>query len=213
MKSESSFSFSLFLSSNENEPDENNVSEQNNDLAKDTKINNISFNNTENKNKDIQHPISSNNIKKQQCEQNELNNFNIDFFLPKDLKENLEVGEECLSDNELNFKNEETSSLQNTNYNNYNRFDNQYSKYNIFRLNNNDIMNKNLETNQNINDIQINNNELFSNNVINNCNNQKEFNDSFKTKKNIYDNKISSEFNDISNPRRTQFSTSVPVLK
>ena len=200
MKSESSFSFSLFLSSNENEADENNFSEQNNDLAKDTKINNISFNKIENKNKDIQHPICSNNIKKQQGEQNELNNFNIDFFLPKDLKENLEVGEECLSDNELNFKNEETSSLQNTNYNNYNRFDNQYSKYNNFLLNNNDIMNKNLETNQNINDIQINNNELFSNNVINNCNNQKEFNDSFKTKNNIYDNKISSEFNDISNP-------------
>ena len=202
MKNEGSFSSSPFPNLNENEADENKISEKNNDLAKDTKTNNISFNDNENKNQDIQNNnICANNINKDQGEQTELNNFNIEFFLPKDLKENLEVGEECLSDNESNFKNEESSSIQNTNLNNFNSFDNQFTNYNIFGLNNNEVMNKNnLEKNQNVNDIQINNNDFFSNNPINNYNNQKELNDNCNLNKNIYENKISGGFNDLSNP-------------
>ena len=200
MKKEGSFSSSPFLNSNENKADENNFSEKNNDLAKDTKLNNISFNNKENKNQDIQHPICSSNINKEQSEQTELNNINIEFFLPKDLKENLEVGEEYISDNELNFKNEERSSLQNTNFNNINSFDNQFNNYNNFGLSNNELMkNKNLEANQNVNNIQINNNEYFNNNFINNINNPKELNDNCNLKKNIYENKISDRFNDMPN--------------
>lgn len=210
MKKEGSFSSSLILNSIVNEADENNFSEQNNDLAIDTKINNFSFNNNENKNQDMQNNICANNNNKEQGEQTELNNFNIEFFLPKDLKENLEVGEECISDNELNFKNEENSSLQNTNLNNFNSFDNQFNNYSNFGLNNKELINKNIfKQNHNPNDIQINNKEFLSslqdnpqinNNFINNYNNPNELNDNCNLNKNIYENKISNGFNDISNP-------------
>ena len=142
MKNEGNFSSSLFLNSNENNADEHIFSEKNNDLDKDIKINNIPFNNNENKNQDIQHNICTNIINEEKRDQAELNNFNFEFFLPKDLKENLEVGEECLSDNELNLKNEENSSFQNANFNNFNSFDNQFNNYSNFGLHSNEFTNK-----------------------------------------------------------------------
>jgi hypothetical protein len=155
MKSNNSFSPEFFLPNqniiNQNNNDNNleKQIEQNNALIKD----NISFN-TENNSTTFHQ--SNTNKNKENIEQTELNDLNIAFLLPKDLQENLGVGEEGFNENELIIKDDESNSLQINNIN-------QFNEYN-FDINNNDIINKGNDINFN----QGNNNEYLN---ILNCNN------------------------------------------
>ena len=155
MKNNNSFSPEFFLPNqniiNQNNNDNNleKQIEQNNALIKD----NISFN-TENNSTTFHQ--SNTNKNKENIEQTELNDLNIAFLLPKDLQENLGVGEEGFNENELIIKDDESNSLQINNIN-------QFNEYN-FDINNNDIINKGNDINFN----QGNNNEYLN---ILNCNN------------------------------------------
>ena len=155
MKNNNSFSPEFFLPNqniiNQNNNDNNleKKIEQNNALIKD----NISFN-TENNSTTFHQ--SNTNKNKENIEQTELNDLNIAFLLPKDLQENLGVGEEGFNENELIIKDDESNSLQINNIN-------QFNDYN-FDINNNDIINKGDDINYN----QGNNNEYLN---ILNCNN------------------------------------------
>ena len=100
MKSNNSFSPPSFILPNQTEVNQNNNNnniekeiEQNNSLSKD----NIPFNNEKKSSVLKQSNTNNNNENK---EQTELNDLDIDFFLPKDLQENLGVGEEGFKENE-----------------------------------------------------------------------------------------------------------------
>ena len=177
MKNDTSFSSSLFLhtdsfDTNKNNNIETNL-EQNNNLSKDTKINNISTNdsikNNGNSSPNLQYPFFNSNKNQESKDQSELNNFDIAFFLPKDLKENIEADEEEFqNENEHNFNDDEFNSKQINNFNadsfnQFNYFNNEYSNLTTDKFNF-----------KNFNNFQISGNEFFNN--INDNKNQENIN-------------------------------------
>ena len=177
MKNDTSFSSSLFLhtdsfDTNKNNNIETNL-EQNNNLSKDTKINNISINdsikNNGNSSPNLQYPFFNSNKNQESKDQSELNNFDIAFFLPKDLKENIEADEEEFqNENEHNFNDDEFNSKQINNFNadsfnQFNYFNNEYSNLTTDKFNF-----------KNFNNFQISGNECFNN--INDNKNQENIN-------------------------------------
>ena len=163
MKNDTSFSSSLFLhtdsvDTNKNNNIEANI-EQNNNLSKDTKINNISINdsikNNEISSPNLEYPFFNSNKNQESKDQSEFNNFDIAFFLPKDLKENIDADEEeFINVNEQNLNEDEINSKQINNFNvdsfnQFNNFQNEYSN-----LPNDKI---------NFNNFQMNGNEFFYN--------------------------------------------------
>ena len=177
MKNNTSFSSSLFLhtdsfDTNKNNNIETNL-EQNNNLSKDTKINNISTNdsikNNGNSSPNLQYPFFNSNKNQESKDQSELNNFDIAFFLPKDLKENIEADEEEFqNENEHNFNDDEFNSKQINNFNadsfnQFNYFNNEYSNLTTDKFNF-----------KNFNNFQISGNEFFNN--INDNKNQENIN-------------------------------------
>ena len=208
MKNESSFSFlqTHQTDANKNNNNETNL-ENNNNLSKDAKINNISFNNSiknnESSSPNLQYPFFNNNNNQEQTEQSELNNFDIAFFLPKDLQENIEADEEeCINENEQTLINDEFNLNQINNFKveSFNQIHNLNKEYSNFP---NDKINS-----LNLNNFQINNNELINNLYDNNkekpninyginLNNSDEFSTNINLNKNIYQNNyISNNFND-----------------
>ena len=189
MKNNNSFSPEFYLPNqniiNQNNND-NNIEkqiEQNNALIKD----NISFNN---ENNSINLSQSNTNKNKESIEQTELNDLNIAFLLPKDLQENLGVGEEGFNENELIIKDDENNSLP---INNIKNTINQFNDYN-FDINNNDILNKGDEINYNQENNKqylniLNCNNLQGNiNIINNSMNINDSNNTFNYSNNLFDN-------------------------
>ena len=189
MKNNNSFSPEFHLPNqniiNQNNND-NNIEkqiEQNNALIKD----NISFNN---ENNSINLSQSNTNKNKESIEQTELNDLNIAFLLPKDLQENLGVGEEGFNENELIIKDDENNSLP---INNIKNTINQFNDYN-FDINNNDILNKGDEINYNQENNKqylniLNCNNLQGNiNIINNSMNINDSNNTFNYSNNLFDN-------------------------
>ena len=177
MKNDTSFSSSLFLhtdsfDTNKNNNIETNL-EQNNNLSKDTKINNISTNdsikNNGNSSPNLQYPFFNSNKNQESKDQSELNNFDIAFFLPKDLKENIEADEEEFqNENEHNFNDDEFNSKQINNFNadsfnQFNYFNNEYSNLTTDKFNF-----------KNFNNFQISGNEFFNN--VNDNKNQENIN-------------------------------------
>ena len=177
MKNDTSFSSSLFLhtdsfDTNKNNNIETNL-EQNNNLSKDTKINNISINdsikNNGNSSPNLQYPFFNSNKNQESKDQSELNNFDIAFFLPKDLKENIEADEEEFqNENEHNFNDDEFNSKQINNFNadsfnQFNYFNNEYSNLTTDKFNF-----------KNFNNFQISGNECFNN--VNDNKNQENIN-------------------------------------
>lgn len=177
MKNDTSFSSSLFLhtdsfDTNKNNNIETNL-EQNNNLSKDTKINNISINdsikNNGNSSPNLQYPFFNSNKNQESKDQSELNNFDIAFFLPKDLKENIEADEEEFqNENEHNFNDDEFNSKQINNFNadsfnQFNYFNNEYSNLTTDKFNF-----------KNFNNFQISGNEFFNN--VNDNKNQENIN-------------------------------------
>lgn len=177
MKNNTSFSSSLFLhtdsfDTNKNNNIETNL-EQNNNLSKDTKINNISINdsikNNGNSSPNLQYPFFNSNKNQESKDQSELNNFDIAFFLPKDLKENIEADEEEFqNENEHNFNDDEFNSKQINNFNadsfnQFNYFNNEYSNLTTDKFNF-----------KNFNNFQISGNEFFNN--VNDNKNQENIN-------------------------------------
>ena len=187
MKSNNSFSPEFFLPNqniiNQNNNDNNleKQIEQNNALIKD----NISFN-TENNSTTFHQSNTNKNKNKENIEQTELNDLNIAFLLPKDLQENLGVGEEGFNENELIIKDDESNSLQINNIN-------QFNDYN-FDINNNDIINKgdNINFNQGNNNEYLNilncNNLQGNINFINNSMNINDSNNTFNYSNNLFEN-------------------------
>ena len=169
MKNDTSFSSSLFLHTDSVDTNKNNNIEanleQNNNLSKDTKINNISINdsikNNEISSPNLEYPFFNSNKNQDSKEQSELNNFDIAFFLPKDLKENIDADEEeFINANEQNLNDDEINSKQTNNFNvesfnQFNNFQNEYSNlpndkinFNNFQMNGNEFFN-NISDNKN----------------------------------------------------------------
>jgi len=172
-------------------------------LSKDKKINNNTVNNNyENNNLSLQiSEFNNNGTDINQGEQSELNNFNISFFLPKDLQENIEAEEKAFTENRLNQE-EECNPIQINNIKSNNQIDNN----NDFNSNNNEFMNignsKKITPNLNNNDYinQLNDYQLqeMNNNFHNmNINNINEFNNNY--------NPISNGYNNLSIPNKYLF--------
>ena len=202
MKSDNDFSTLMILFSKHddtNKKDKITPNLEQNNLSKDKKINsNTVNNNKENNHLSIQiSEFNNNSTDINQGEQSELNNFNISFFLPKDLQENIEA-EEAFTENRLNQE-EECNPIQINNIKTNNQIDNN----NDFNSNNNEFMNignskkitPNLNNNDyinHLNDYQLQQmNNSFHNMNINNIN---EFNNNY--------NLISNGYNNISFPNK-----------
>ena len=204
MKSDNDAASFMFLFSNPDDTNNKDKIEPNleqSNFSKDKKINNNSVNNNnENNNSSIQiSEFNNNSTDINQGEQSELNNFNISFFLPKDLQENIEA-EEAFTENRLNQE-EECNPIQINNIKTNNQIDNN----NDFDSNNNEFMNKenpkkmtpNISYNDYINQLNDNQLQQMNNNFNMKANNINEFNNNY--------NSISKGYNNFTVPNNYYF--------
>ena len=213
MKSQNNFSSSSFNNSDESNINQNdNINldiKESNNLSKDIELNN-SINKNENEITSFQYTSDNNKINQEKLEQSESNNFNLTFFLPKELRENIEIEEENINLNELDCKEEDCNYYQINDFNNDNDNDvNQLNNYNneYINIENNKKIFQNLNNYMNdnngfINKIDENKKEQLNDNFIfNNNNDINDSNNHYNLNKNIYENyNLSGLYNDFNFP-------------